>query len=222
MRLNQLSSAIILAASGMCEAGRIRHHLRHNLPRRDSTILFVGYQAAGTLGRTILEGAPHVRISGRDVDVRAQIRRIDSYSAHGDRDDLLNWLAARRPIAGSTFLTHGEAEAMETMRRTLQSLDPAAVTILPEIGERYALAPGAPAKRIETGRTDLRDAIAEDWQNDYARFATALRKALRDIDDAAARREAIKRMREVLESYKAHRQRSRRRPPPPLRRRRIR
>jgi metallo-beta-lactamase family protein len=166
MRLNSLSGAVILAASGMCEAGRIRHHLRHNLPRRESTILFVGFQAAGTLGRTILDGAARVRISGQDVAVKAQIRRIDSYSAHADRDDLLAWIATRRPIAGSVFLTHGESSVIESFRRTLQSEDLAASIVTPEIGERYALVPGAPAKRIATGRVDLRDAIGTDWQND--------------------------------------------------------
>ncbi len=76
MRLNDVSGAIIMSASGMCEAGRIRHHLVHNLPRAESTALFVGYQAAGTLGRTILEGARRVRISGRDVAVKAQVPRL--------------------------------------------------------------------------------------------------------------------------------------------------
>ncbi len=209
MRLNSLSGAIILAASGMCEAGRIRHHLRHNLPRRDSTILFVGFQAAGTLGRTILDGARRVRISGRDVAVNAQVRRIDSYSAHGDRDDLLAWIAARQPIAGSIFLTHGEAGAIETFRRTLQSTELAASIITPEIGERYSLAASAAANRIAAGRVDIRDAVETDWQNDYARFATSLKQELRRIDDAAARREAIERMRTVLTSYQDARSRQR-------------
>lgn len=209
MRLNSLSGAIILAASGMCEAGRIRHHLRHNLPRRESTILFVGFQAAGTLGRTILDGAGRVRISGRDVAVRAQVRRIDSYSAHGDRDDILAWLAAREPIAGTIFLTHGEADTIEALRRELQSRGSEAKIVTPEIGERYALPAGAAAKRIETGRTDLHEAVGGDWQNDLASFAVNLKRELKEIEDQRARREAIRRMREVLNSYRAHRDKRR-------------
>jgi metallo-beta-lactamase family protein len=204
MRLNNLSGAIILAASGMCEAGRIRHHLRHNLPRRESTILFVGFQAAGTLGRTIVDGADRVRISGRDVAVRAEIRRIDSYSAHGDRDDILAWLAAREPIGGTIFLTHGEADSIEALRRELQARGTTARIVTPEIGERYALAAANPAKRTETGRTDLQDAVGSDWQNDYASFAVNLKRELKALEDQRARREAIKRMREVLDGFRAH------------------
>lgn len=108
MRINSMSGVIIIAASGMCEAGRIRHHLAHNLHRRDSTILFVGFQAQGSLGRVILEGARQVKISGTDVNVRAHIRRLDSYSAHADQAELLDWIKERKPISGSLFLTHGE------------------------------------------------------------------------------------------------------------------
>lgn len=203
IRLNDISGAIILSASGMCEAGRIRHHLVHNLPRADSTVLFVGYQAAGTLGRTLLEGAQRVRISGRDVAVRAQVRRIDSYSAHADRTEILDWVAAREPIRGTLFLGHGEAMALEALRRDLQGRHVAAVTV-PEIGERYALRPGEPAKRLATGRTELRDVLERDWQNDYADLAANLKSELRRIDDERARREAIARMKAVLAEYRAH------------------
>lgn len=201
MRLNDMSGAIIMAASGMCEAGRIRHHLVNNLPRRDSTILFVGFQAAGTLGRQIADGAARVRISGREVGVRAEVRRIDSYSAHADRTELLRWIAGRRPVAGSIFLTHGEEPAMRSLQAELTRGDPHASVVLPEIGERWALAPGAPARRLETGRIDLREVLNRDWQNDYADFSVQLKRRLRNIEDQAKRREALARMRAMLDDY---------------------
>jgi metallo-beta-lactamase family protein len=201
MRLNQVTGAIIMAASGMCEAGRIRHHLRHNLARRQSTILFVGFQAAGSLGRTILDGAQRVRISGRDVAVRAQIRRLDSYSAHADQDDLLRWIEARQPVAGSLFLTHGEVGATETLRRLAQSAEAAPTIVVPKIGECYALPAASPARRLKTGKTELHDAVTRDWQNDYAEFAARLKSELTKIESASARREALARMSSILKSY---------------------
>lgn len=205
MRLNSVSGAIILAASGMCEGGRIRHHLIHNLHRRDSTILFVGYQAQGTLGRVILGGAKRVRISGKDIKVRAQIRSILSYSAHADQTELLEWIEERCPISGSLFLDHGEPEALDTMRRELQRRHPQLSVRLPQIGERYALPPGEPAKRLDTGRTDLAEALGQDWQNSYADFATALKSRLTELRNDRQRREALEKMRAVLDSYNAHR-----------------
>jgi metallo-beta-lactamase family protein len=211
MRLNSISGAIILSASGMCEAGRIRHHLFHNLPRRDSTVLFVGFQAEGSLGRVILEGAKHVRISGRDVQVRAQIREIDSYSAHADQTELLDWIAARAPIEGSLFFDHGEAGAIAELRRLAESRGLANSLIVPEIGETWELAPGAPAKRIKTGRVELRPALGRDWQNEYADLATSLKRRLAAIQDAEARQDAIARMRAILDSYSDFREDKQRR-----------
>ena len=205
MRLNDVSGAIIMAASGMCEAGRIRHHLRHNLARRESTILFVGFQAAGSLGRTILDGAQRVRIWGQDVAVRAQIRRIDTYSAHGDQNDLQRWIAARRPIDGTLFLSHGEEGAIETFRRLLQGQAAASSIITPRIGETYSLPPRAPAKRLKTGNAELQQSVGRDWQNDYADFSLRLKKDLQEIESASARREALARMADILHSYQSHR-----------------
>lgn len=205
IRLNSMSGAIILAASGMCEAGRIRHHLKHNLHRRDSTILFVGFQAQGTLGRVILDGAQHVRISGDDINVRAQIRRIDAYSAHADQDELHDWMKARCPIAGSLFLTHGETEAIAALKALIQA-DTATVDIVtPQIGERYALLPGTPAKRICTARADLEQMAGTDWQNDYADFVTHLKQHLGRIKSERARKAALEDMRRILDSYAAWR-----------------
>lgn len=201
MRLNSISGAVIMAASGMCEAGRIRHHLFHNLARRESTILFVGYQAQGTLGRVILDGARSVRLSGRDIHVRAQIRKIDSYSAHADQGELLSWIEQRQPIAGNLFLTHGEEEGMEALRRELQRRDPDLKVKLPRLGEEYELVPAQPARRTGTGRVDLQQATERDWQNSYADFITNLKADLRRIEDAQRREKAIEDMRKVLDSY---------------------
>lgn len=209
MRLNDMSGAIILAASGMCEGGRIRHHLRHNLPRSESTILFVGFQAQGTLGRTILEGAGRVRISGADVAVRATIRHLDSYSAHADREELIAWVTARLPVKGSLFVTHGEAGASRALAADVAKLVP--LVLLPEIGEVYALPPGAPARRLTTGRPELREALGRDWQNDYADFAVNLKRELQRIESGARRAEAIARMRQVIDELAAHRERRRER-----------
>lgn len=212
MRLNSVSGAIIMAASGMCESGRVRHHLRHNLGRRDSTVLFVGFQAVGTLGRTIMDGAARVRISGHDVAVRAQIRRLDSYSAHADQTDILRWINDRQPIDGSIFLTHGESDAMKSLRRLLQQGDAAASIITPELGERYALPPRAKARRLSSGRMDMEAVVGRDWQNAYADFAVNLKRELSEIESAAVRREAVERMRAVLQSYKANRMSRKTRP----------
>ena len=203
IRLNTISGAIILAASGMCEAGRIRHHLVHNLARRDSTILFVGFQAEGTLGRAIVDGAKRVRISGRDFAVKARIRRIESYSAHADRNGLIKWIEARRPIRGSLFLDHGEEGAIRALRDAVARKD--ADILVPEIGERYLLLSGQPARRLATGRMEARHLVGRDWQNEYADFAVNLKRELQHIHDEASRREAIERMRRVLQDYKGYR-----------------
>ncbi|OHT21784.1 MBL fold metallo-hydrolase [Edaphosphingomonas haloaromaticamans] len=202
IRLNSLSGAIIMAASGMCEGGRIRHHLKHNLFRRESTLLFVGFQAEGSLGRIILDGAERVRISGEDIVVRAQIRHIDTYSAHADQDDLLAWMEARRPLGGSLFLSHGEATAIETLRRITQARELSASIIVPEMGEVFRLPVGTPAARIKTGDPELQQAVGRDWQNSYADFAAGLKRELAEIQDARIRQQALDDMRAILESYK--------------------
>jgi len=205
--LNAMSGAIILAGSGMCEGGRVRHHLRRNLPRRDSTILFVGYQAQGTLGRTLLEGAKRVRISGHDVAVRANVHHIDSYSAHADREELLSWARARQPVSGSMFLVHGEREGIDGFKVAAQPF--VADVVTPEIGETYELGSGEPARRLKTGRTELRSVLSRDWQNDYADLAANLKRDLERIQSSRQRSEAIRRMRAVIDEFANHRARRR-------------
>jgi metallo-beta-lactamase family protein len=104
-------SAIIIAGSGMCTGGRIKHHLVHNITRPESTVLFVGYQAAGTLGRTIADGATEIRILGQEHRVRARIAQIHGFSAHADRDELDAWVGTLRRPPRQVFVTHGDEEA---------------------------------------------------------------------------------------------------------------
>ena len=110
---NVKHGAVIISASGMCNAGRIKHHLRNNLPRRDSTILIVGFQAAGTLGRRIVDGVKNVKIFGIPVPVKADIYTIGGLSAHGDQAALLGWLSHFKRAPQRTFVVHGEPTASE-------------------------------------------------------------------------------------------------------------
>ena len=102
---------VILSASGMCEAGRIRHHLKHNLWRPESTILFVGYQAVGTLGRTLLEGATTVKLFGEEISVRANIVKMEGISGHADKAGLLDWLEGFEQKPKMVFVNHGDPDA---------------------------------------------------------------------------------------------------------------
>lgn len=103
--------AVIISASGMCEAGRIKYHLRENLPRSESSILIAGFQAAGTLGRRLVDGARLVRLFGEQVPVRARIYTVGGLSAHADQSALLGWLGRFHEAPGQTFVVHGEASA---------------------------------------------------------------------------------------------------------------
>jgi metallo-beta-lactamase family protein len=129
---------VIIAGSGMCTGGRIKHHLVANIERRESTVLFVGYQAEGTLGREILSGARQVRIQGQTRRVRARIRRITGFSAHADRSELERWLASQNRPPRRLFLTHGEPQAAEALASLLRARAGWQVTI-PDYGERIEL-----------------------------------------------------------------------------------
>lgn len=111
---------VIISASGMCDAGRIKHHLKHNLWNPNNTILFVGYQAIGTLGRALIEGATEVRLFGETVSVGAEIRQMPGISGHADVNGLLTWIRAFKEKPTKVFVTHGDDEVTEIFARRLQ------------------------------------------------------------------------------------------------------
>ena len=111
---------VILSASGMCEAGRIRHHLKHNLWQGANTILFVGYQAEGSLGRKLQEGAREVRLFGEDIAVRAEIGTLHGTSGHADQAGLLNWLAGFRKGPHTIYVNHGDDDSCKIFQKLLQ------------------------------------------------------------------------------------------------------
>lgn len=114
------SQKIIISSSGMCDAGRIKHHLKHNLWRADSTVLFVGYQAIGTLGRTILGGKDKVKIFGEEIQVKAAIEQIEGFSGHADQEGLLEWMSHFPTSVSRVFVMHGEENVVVTYGAELQ------------------------------------------------------------------------------------------------------
>lgn len=111
---------VIISASGMCDAGRIRHHLKHNLWREECTILFVGYQSVGTLGRALVEGADEVKLFGETIQVRAQIRKLAGLSGHADKEGLIEWIQAFEEKPKKVFVVHGEDSACTAFTECLK------------------------------------------------------------------------------------------------------
>lgn len=123
---------IIISASGMCEVGRIKHHLKHNLWRPECTILFVGYQAEGTLGRKILNGEKIVKIYGEEIGINAEIRYLDSFSGHADKDGLINFISDMDKKPTSIFIVHGEHEGQKIFKENIE--------------EKFAISANIPAR----------------------------------------------------------------------------
>jgi len=132
--LNRVSGAVILAGSGMCTGGRVRHHLRHNIWREESSIVFVGFAAIGTLARQIVDGAKQVRIYGEEIPVRAKIHTINGFSAHADQAELLTW-HQQIGTPKQTFLVHGEEETMSHFAEKLQNTH----VEMPVLGQSFTL-----------------------------------------------------------------------------------
>ena len=165
---------VIIASGGMCEGGRIRHHLKHNLWNAANTILFVGYQANGTLGRIIYDGAKHVKILGEEIEVKAEISLLNGVSGHADQAGLLHWLEGMHRKPSRVFVNHGDDESCETLAGL--------------ITERFGLPADAP---YSGSSFDL-------MKGEWIRLAEPVRKRKAAVRETKARRSAENRDYQLL------------------------
>jgi metallo-beta-lactamase family protein len=203
---------IIIAASGMCEAGRIRYRLKNWLWRDEATVLLVGYQAVGTLGRILQDGASSVRIQGREFKVRARIRTIDCYSGHADGPQLVDWIAQRFPIKQGLFLVHGEEDAISGLTNRLEGIVDHEHMIVPVLDETFELSDTG-AKRLRgTAAPRLpADRVARlDWHNDVTALILDVNDALASMPDEKTRAILIRKLRGALAEDEPPQPRSRR------------
>jgi metallo-beta-lactamase family protein len=192
---------IVISASGMCDAGRIRHHLKANLWRRNATIMMAGYQAQGTLGRILVDGASRVRIQGEEVDVKARIVQFDFYTGHADATELVYWVEARSPIRSTVFLTHGEATSLAGLRGRLSSTIAPDRIVTPLIDDAYELGPsGARQVEINKPRRLKPEKVARlDWHNDLSKLLIEVTDQVNTAADERSRAAMIRHLRRALE-----------------------
>ena len=139
IKLNRIKNgAVIISASGMCDAGRVLHHLRNNLSRPECAVVICGFQAAGSLGRRLVDGAKQVRMFGEEVDVRASVHTLGGFSAHADQQALLDWAGGFAVPPAQTFIVHGEEHATQAFAQQLHERLDFQVTA-PELGQRFEL-----------------------------------------------------------------------------------
>jgi metallo-beta-lactamase family protein len=194
---------IIIAASGMCEAGRIRHHLKRWLWNSCATVLLVGFQAQGTLGRFLKDGVKAVRIQGEEIKVAARIRCIDEYSGHADGPELSRWISERRPIHRGVFLVHGEETALAGLAdRIAERIVPASKVFRPVLDDLYELSTVAPTSIDALMRRRLAPELVVnlDWHNDMSKLILNINERIDAAADDRARGVIIRKIRRALDA----------------------
>lgn len=199
---------VIISASGMCDAGRIRHHLKHNLWRPESTVVFVGFQGEGTLGRTLLEGAESVKMFGEEIAVRARIVNFQGLSSHADRDHLLSWIqAVKAPKPQHVFVVHGDREVAPFFAKSVEALGFEAHA--PQYTEVYdlmsgkQLAPGyLPERKVKAATGAPKTAPAYERLLSVSQMLTESVKRSRDRDNKSLANFADQ-LKKLLEKWEA-------------------
>ncbi|WP_372624547.1 MBL fold metallo-hydrolase [Falsiroseomonas sp.] len=197
---------IVLAGSGMCEAGRIRGHLKARLWDSRTTVALVGFQAAGTLGRLLHDGVARVRIQGEPIVVGAHIAMVEGYSGHADGPELGRWIQARGPVAGGVFLVHGEEDAIEGLAKRVlgRGIAPEEAIIRPTLDESFRLLPGMAPERVARDsrrRGEAAERVGQpDWHNQRAALLLQIEEALEQAGDDRSRAALLDRLRLALEA----------------------
>jgi len=180
-------SKVIISASGMCTAGRIKHHLKHNLWRKESSIVFVGYQAQGTLGRRIKEGEKVVKIFGEEIQVNAEIHSLEGFSGHADREGIIQWIKSFKNKPKKIFVVHGEEEATKEISRKIEE-ELKIKTHIPELGETLSIEGESvlPGGRLEIDRRneELRE-MEESVEKLKSIFWPTLQRLRQKVDNGA-------------------------------------
>jgi metallo-beta-lactamase family protein len=193
---------VIVAASGMCEAGRIRHHLKNNLWKPTTTVLLVGFQAQGSLGRLLQDGEKIVKIHGEEVSVKAMIRTFEDYSGHADGPELVQWLKERLPIGKTVFLTHGEEDRQIALQQDIAGkLVPGDCIERPRLDDVYDLAGETCARldRESRPRISPESAARLDWHNDLTKLVLDLNTKVGGAADEKQRQKIIRALRRAME-----------------------
>ena len=197
-------SKVIISASGMCTAGRIKHHLKHNLWRRESSIVFVGYQAEGTLGRRIKEGEKVVKIFGEEIRVNAEIYSLEGFSGHADRDGLMWWMRSFKNRPKKIFIVHGEEEATKEISKRIEE-ELKIKTHIPELGESLFIEGEnvLPGGKVEiNGRSKEYREIEENIEKLKSIFWPTLQRLGYKINNGANSEELVKIENKLIELQK--------------------
>lgn len=194
--INALSGpAIVIAASGMCNAGRVKHHLRHNLWRPEASVVFVGFQAMGTPGRKIVDGARKIRLLGEDVAVNARVATIGGFSSHAGQSQILTWLSHFKVNHPQVFLVHGEQKALSTLAGIIRQRFGVTVRI-PQYLEEYTLVPGGePVVSVDEAKARPRidwDVLLSEMEGRIARIRARKEVlAARPVEEQAELRQRL-------------------------------